>query len=153
LYSSPLFRFSRLKADDIPEPEFTTPDHIPLTTHTDAFGVDPVPISWSHPNPSVRGPVICTVRHNAQRNAIGAHSGSYCIYTGLAVAAGMLNMRIGGVALALAINLCSIDLSKNFTTVYVFSTSLFERKIESRLRPEFEIDIPGFQDWTLSIVV
>jgi len=79
------------KADDIPEPEFTTLDHIPLTTHTDAFGVDPVPISWSHPNPSIRGPVICTVRHSAQRNAIGAHSGSYCIYTGLAVAAGKLN--------------------------------------------------------------
>ena len=39
----------------------------------------------------VRGPIICTVRHFNQRNAIGAHSGSYCIYTGLAVAAGKLN--------------------------------------------------------------
>jgi len=79
------------KKDDIPEPEFTQSDHIPLTTHTNAFGVDPVPISWSHPNPEVRGPVICTVRHSAQRNAIGAHQGSYCVYTGLAVAAGKLD--------------------------------------------------------------
>lgn len=55
------------------------------------FGIDPVPISWGHPDPLVRGPIICTVRHFNQRNAIGAHSGSYCIYTGLAVAAGKLN--------------------------------------------------------------
>ena len=55
------------------------------------FGIDPVPISWGHPDPLIRGPVICTVRHYNQRNAIGAHSGSYCIYTGLAVAAGKLS--------------------------------------------------------------
>ena len=77
--------------DDVPIPEFTQLDHINLTSHADAFGVDPVPISWGHPDPGVRGPVICTVRHSAQRNAIGAHSGSYSIYTGLAVAAGKLN--------------------------------------------------------------
>jgi hypothetical protein len=53
--------------------------------------VDPIPVSWAHPDPAVRGPVICTVRHSAQRNAIGAHQGSYCIYTGLAVAAGKLD--------------------------------------------------------------
>jgi len=68
--------------DGIPEPDFTNLDYVNLTTHPDAFGVDPVPISWGHPDPLVRGPVICTVRHFAQRNAIGAHSGSYCIYTG-----------------------------------------------------------------------
>jgi hypothetical protein len=53
--------------------------------------VDPVPVSWGHPDPVVRAPVICTVRHSSQRNAIGAHQGSYCIYTGLAVAAGKLD--------------------------------------------------------------
>jgi len=78
----------------MPEPEFTRSDHIPLTTHTDAFGVDPVPILWSHPNPSARGPVICTVRHSAQKNVIGAHQRSYCIYTGLAVAAGEIESRL-----------------------------------------------------------
>jgi GTP cyclohydrolase II len=77
--------------DGIPTPEISSLDYVNLTTHSDAFGVDPVPISWGHPDPLVRGPVICTVRHNTQRNAIGAHSGSYCVYTGLAVAAGKLN--------------------------------------------------------------
>eukprot|EP00428_Durinskia_dybowskii_P056144 CAMPEP_0170332328 /NCGR_PEP_ID=MMETSP0116_2-20130129/67161_1 /TAXON_ID=400756 /ORGANISM="Durinskia baltica, Strain CSIRO CS-38" /LENGTH=87 /DNA_ID=CAMNT_0010585625 /DNA_START=54 /DNA_END=313 /DNA_ORIENTATION=+ len=39
--------------DEVPEPEFTKSEHIPLTTHTDAFGNDPVPISWGHPDPAV----------------------------------------------------------------------------------------------------
>jgi len=84
---------ARVEKDDggIPHPEFTIKDHIPLTTHTDAFGVNPVPISWGNPDPEARGPVICTVRHSAQRNAIGAHQGSYCVYTGLAVAAKKLD--------------------------------------------------------------
>jgi hypothetical protein len=77
--------------DGIPIPEITQLDYVNLTSHTDAFDVDPIPISWGHPDPLIRGPVICTVRHSSQRNAIGAHSGSYCIYTGLAVAAGKLN--------------------------------------------------------------
>ena len=80
--------------DTIPTPEITSLDHggyLNLTSHSDAFGVDPIPLSWGHPDPLIRGPVICTVRHSSQRNAIGAHSGSYCIYTGLAVAAGKLN--------------------------------------------------------------
>ena len=75
----------------VPDPEFTQSEHIPLTTHSDAFGVDPVPVSWGHPDPAIRAPVICTVRHASQRNAIGAHQGSYCIYTGLAVAAKKLD--------------------------------------------------------------
>jgi len=77
--------------DDIPTPENTDLDYVNLTTHSDTFGVDPVPISWGNPDPMIRGPVICTVRHFSQRNAIGAHSGSYCVYTGLAVAAGKLD--------------------------------------------------------------
>lgn len=77
--------------DDIPVPQITNVDYVNLTSHTGNFDVDPVPISWGHPDPSIRGPVICTVRHSSQRNAIGAHSGSYCIYTGLAVAAGKLD--------------------------------------------------------------
>ena len=77
--------------DIIPIPEITSLDYVNLTSHPDNFGVDPIPISWGHPDPLIRGPVICTVRHSSQRNAIGAHSGSYCIYTGLAVAAGKLN--------------------------------------------------------------
>lgn len=75
----------------IPDPEIVEQDVINLTSHPDAFGVDPVPVSWGHPDPAIRAPVICTVRHGAQRNAIGAHQGSYCIYTGLAVAAKKLD--------------------------------------------------------------
>ena len=83
--------FSACPDESIPAPTITKPDYVNLTSHPDAFGIDPVPVSWGHPNPAVRGPIICTVRHSNQRNAIGAHSGSYCIYTGLAVAAGKLN--------------------------------------------------------------
>ena len=35
--------------------------------------------------------MIATTRHSTQRNAIGAHSGSYCIYKALAVATGGLD--------------------------------------------------------------
>jgi len=35
--------------------------------------------------------VVATVKHQGQRNAIGAHGGSYCVYTALAVAAGELD--------------------------------------------------------------
>lgn len=77
--------------DGIPLPEITESDHIDLTSHPGTFGADPIPISWAHPDPAVRGPVICTVRHSTQRNAIGAHQGSYCVYTGLAVAANKLD--------------------------------------------------------------
>ena len=66
----------------IPEPESSQYDFVNLTTHPDSVGVAPLPIQWGHVDPLKRGPVICTVRHSSQRNAIGAHSGPYCIYTG-----------------------------------------------------------------------
>lgn len=75
----------------IPTPEISDGDLISLTSHPEAFGVSPIPIQWGDEDPTKRGPVICTVRHGSQRNAIGAHQGSYCIYTGLAVAAKKLD--------------------------------------------------------------
>lgn len=48
-------------------------------------------MNWGVVDPEERGPVIATVKHGGQRNAIGAHGGGYCIYTALAVAAGELN--------------------------------------------------------------
>ena len=48
-------------------------------------------MDWGNADPLVRGPVIATVKHGGQRNAIGAHGGGYCIYTALAVAAGELD--------------------------------------------------------------
>lgn len=46
---------------------------------------------WGHEDPEQRGPVIATVKHGGQRNAIGAHGGGYSIYTALAVASGELD--------------------------------------------------------------
>lgn len=66
-------------------------DYITLTTHGGQFGSDPVKMNWGAKDPMERGPVIATVKHGGQRNAIGAHGGGYCIYTALAVAAGELN--------------------------------------------------------------
>lgn len=124
------------KANGIPEPEFTTSDHIPLTTHTNAFGVDPVPILWSHPDPKTRGPVICTVRHSAQRNAIGAHQGSYCIYTGLAVAAGKLNPNY----------VPNLRLTSPVFNIGPFSSWSYPKKI-SAMDPFGHLTTEAYSDW------
>ena len=47
------------------------------------------PIRWGAADATQRGPVVGTL--TAQRNAIGAHSGSYSLYRALAVAAGTLD--------------------------------------------------------------
>ena len=77
--------------DDIPDPERFEMDYISLTTHEGHFGSNPIAMDWGNPDPMKRGPVIATVKHGGQRNAIGAHGGGYCVYTALAVAAGELN--------------------------------------------------------------
>lgn len=75
----------------IDEPEIEENlDYISLTSHEGQFDSHPSQMNWGHPDPAVRGPVIATVKHGGQRNAIGAHGGSYCVYTALAVAAGEL---------------------------------------------------------------
>mmetsp|Transcript_85058 Transcript_85058/g.183383 ORF Transcript_85058/g.183383 Transcript_85058/m.183383 type:complete len:437 (-) Transcript_85058:234-1544(-) len=78
-------------AEEIEDPEHQTLEYINLTTHTGHFGSKPIKMNWGAETPQERGPVIATVKHGGQRNAIGAHSGGYCIYTALAVAAGELN--------------------------------------------------------------
>mmetsp|Transcript_13714 Transcript_13714/g.14255 ORF Transcript_13714/g.14255 Transcript_13714/m.14255 type:complete len:447 (-) Transcript_13714:128-1468(-) len=77
--------------DEIEEPENQSLEYINLTTHTGHFGSNPIKLNWGAQTAKERGPVIATVKHGGQRNAIGAHSGGYCIYTALAVAAGELN--------------------------------------------------------------
>jgi len=62
-----------------------------LTTHDGSFGAAPLPLEWGAENHLERGPVLATVRHQQQRNAIGAHSGGYSIYKALAVAQGTLD--------------------------------------------------------------
>jgi len=81
----------RERDEEIVEPERNEMAYVSLTTHSGQFGSNPIHMDWGNPDPMLRGPVIATVKHGGQRNAIGAHSGGYCIYTALAVAAGELN--------------------------------------------------------------
>ncbi|MEO0541150.1 MAG: GTP cyclohydrolase II [Cyanobacteria bacterium P01_A01_bin.105] len=64
--------------------------HIVLTSHPGHFGPPPQPITWGHPDPNQRGPVIATLGNLSHRNAIGTHSGSYAVYRALAIASGDL---------------------------------------------------------------
>ncbi|TFJ82443.1 hypothetical protein NSK_006269 [Nannochloropsis salina CCMP1776] len=84
-------RRSSIDESTIPEPDLAKPECYTLTTHDQQFGSDPIPMKWGEEDPEVRGPIVATTRHQSQRNAIGAHSGSYCIYKALAVAAGVLD--------------------------------------------------------------
>ncbi|KAH9948849.1 GTP cyclohydrolase N terminal-domain-containing protein [Amylocystis lapponica] len=69
------------------------PSRVMLTTYPDQYGIKPFLLTWGAQDPSVRGPVICSRLPSSikQRNAIGAHSGSYSIYRALAIAMGTLN--------------------------------------------------------------
>lgn len=60
--------------------------------YPDQHGVKPVPLKWGADSATERGPVIPSRLPSSikQRNAIGAHSGSYSIYRSLAVAMGTL---------------------------------------------------------------
>ena len=59
--------------------------HIRLTSHSGA--ADALSIHWGAATAAERGPVIGTTTTRAHRNVIGTHSGSYCVYRALAVAA------------------------------------------------------------------
>lgn len=69
------------------------PQRVILTTYPDQHGIKPFPLTWGAQDPKIRGPVICSRLSTSikQRNAIGAHSGSYSIYRALAVALGTLS--------------------------------------------------------------
>lgn len=67
--------------------------HIRLTSHPGQGLGRALPIRWGQPDAADRGPVIGSTSEPHQRNAIGAHSGSYGIYRALAVAAGRLDRR------------------------------------------------------------
>eukprot|EP00949_MAST-11_sp_MAST-11-sp1_P004290 g4290.t1 len=56
---------------------------VSLTTHPHTG--KPVPIKWGSSDPKERGPVIAVRSESGSRNAVGAHGGSYCVYTALAV--------------------------------------------------------------------
>jgi GTP cyclohydrolase II len=64
--------------------------HIKLTSHPSQRGAA-WPVQWGAATAAERGPVVGAVNDGAQRNVIGAHSGSYALYRALAIAAGTLD--------------------------------------------------------------
>ena len=62
--------------------------HIKLTSHPEGRK-SAAPLRWGAATCEERGPVVGTL--TPQRNAIGAHSGSYSVYRALAIAAGTLD--------------------------------------------------------------
>ncbi|KAI0061447.1 hypothetical protein BV25DRAFT_1857352 [Artomyces pyxidatus] len=80
------------KVSDKDREKLLYPGRVMLTTYPDQHGVKPHPIKWGASNPTERGPVIPSRLPSSikQRNAIGAHSGSYSIYRALAIAMGTL---------------------------------------------------------------
>jgi GTP cyclohydrolase II len=65
--------------------------HIRLTSHPGHRAPGRYPITWDAATARERGPVIGTVTSAGDRNAIGAHGGSYALYRALAVSSGALN--------------------------------------------------------------
>ncbi len=65
--------------------------HIRLTSHPGSRGPARFPLHWGAATAAERGPVIATVNAGADRNAIGAHGGSYSIYRALAISSGAMD--------------------------------------------------------------
>jgi len=65
--------------------------HIRLTSHPNHRAANRYPIHWGAETARTRGPIIGTVTNPSDRNAIGAHGGSYSVYRALAVSSGALN--------------------------------------------------------------
>ena len=65
--------------------------HIRITSHPGSRAPARFPIHWGAKTARERGPVIATVNAGNDRNAIGAHGGSYALYRALAISAGALN--------------------------------------------------------------
>lgn len=75
----------------------------------------------------MRGPVVATTRHPMQRNAIGAHSGSYCIYK-VVVATGVSLVPFTISILLLCALLCCLlseDLIREDAVAYVAAAWCF----------------------------
>lgn len=75
------------------KPSTVYPQRVILTTYPGQTGIHPIPLDWGNPDPQKRGPVVASRHPNSLkiRNAIGAYSGSYCIYKALATAIGAIN--------------------------------------------------------------
>ena len=65
--------------------------HIRLTSHPGGGTASRFKLNWGAATASQRGPVIATVNAGQDRNAIGAHGGSYAIYRALAISSGAMS--------------------------------------------------------------
>jgi GTP cyclohydrolase II len=65
--------------------------HIRLTSHPGHRTPGRFPIKWGAATARERGPIVGTVTSGNDRNAIGAHGGSYSLYRALAVSSGVMN--------------------------------------------------------------
>ncbi|MET1110705.1 MAG: hypothetical protein ABWX67_04170, partial [Allosphingosinicella sp.] len=65
--------------------------HIRLTSHPGSRGPVRFPLTWGAATAQERGPVVATVNARSDRNAIGAHGGSYSIYRALAISSGAMD--------------------------------------------------------------
>ena len=65
--------------------------HIRLTSHPGHRAPGRYPLNWGAKTARERGPVVGTVTSAGDRNAIGAHGGSYALYRALAVSSGALS--------------------------------------------------------------
>jgi GTP cyclohydrolase II len=65
--------------------------HIRLTSHPGSRGPVRFPLNWGAATAAERGPVVATVNARSDRNAIGAHGGSYSIYRALAISSGAMD--------------------------------------------------------------
>ena len=74
--------------NQVPE---TKRSHIRLTSHPGSRGAARFPLVWGAGTARERGPVIATVNSRGDRNAIGAHGGSYSVYRALAISAGAMD--------------------------------------------------------------
>lgn len=90
---SPIAVTSQTPATEVPSvketPQVITKsspvENLTLTTYPEDSS--PIPLQWGAPSADSRGPIVATRYKEglAKHNAIGAHSGSYCVYHALAV--------------------------------------------------------------------
>jgi len=73
------------------QPSEAKTGHIRLTSHPGSNRTARFPLRWGAETVEERGPVIATVTASGDRNAIGAHGGSYSIYRALAISSGAMD--------------------------------------------------------------
>jgi GTP cyclohydrolase II len=68
--------------------QFEKSHHVVLASHSGQIYKKSLPVTWGEKDPQKRGPIVATLSDQANRNAIGTHSGSYTVYRALSIAQG-----------------------------------------------------------------